>query len=143
MTNLFYQKRKEAGLCVRCGKPAMECKVHCESCIEKINSYRKKNRERLVSELKKRFEYLKSVGICTKCGKNQALPGRNYCAECKQYQHEYNVTYRYKRYLALKNKGICTRCGVAEARPGKTLCEICFIKERTRDRIRHANKMEK
>lgn len=45
---ILYNKRKEAGLCVTCGKPAIEGRVHCETHAtysrEHTRLYKKKKR---------------------------------------------------------------------------------------------------
>jgi len=74
-----YYRHKAAGLCVRCGKPAISGKVLCENC-RKISS----------SRVNERVQYLKSKGICYQCGKADARPGGVLCVACLLKRREQN-----------------------------------------------------
>ena len=40
-----YERRKAAGLCTRCGKPAVPGKTHCEDCLRKMRENMRRRRE--------------------------------------------------------------------------------------------------
>ena len=75
---------------------------------------------------KSNYEFLKSRGICTKCGKNKAVNKTTYCEYCLEKDVIKNAKYREKnrnrlreenkkRMQDLRNKrkqnGECTKCG--------------------------------
>ena len=67
-----YEKRKTAGLCVKCGKPAKNG-VYCERCREKRNAQRRSGRspgEHFRERIKK--------GVCIYC-EGRVVPGHNFC----------------------------------------------------------------
>ena len=79
-----------------------------------------------ISYCKKNYEFLKSRGICTKCGKRKAINNVTYCEYCLEKDVIKNAKYREKNrdILRKKNKermknlrdkrkqnGECTKCG--------------------------------
>ena len=134
---ILYYKRKELGICTRCGKEnAVTGKINCIACAEKISISRKENRE-----------YFLKRGLCTICGKREAEPNKKICYEClgqeqdKYYEKRVNGTYNKqkadterKRKLAeeRRNNGLCYRCG---KRKSDGLCGVCKAKaKRYRDK---------
>lgn len=94
-----YQKqyrsmRKSARLCIRCGKKeAVEGLTQCEICRQremyhhkrKITEAQKiKNKE----NAKKRYNERKKNGICVRCGKNKAIPGKVRCLDCNLFVNQ-------------------------------------------------------
>lgn len=84
----------------------------CEEC-------RTKSRARW----KARKERLNNAGICDRCAKQPALPGRRWCSDCKEKYGKCFKKYRCK----LKADGLCTRCG--NQTDGKANCQECRRKE--------------
>ena len=81
----------------------------------------------------------KAAGICIRCGKMKAVPGRTCCAECKKKERErYIEDYRFYR-----EKGICVRCHRAKAEPGRVLCWICLERNKKYSRDKKALKAVK
>lgn len=68
----LYWKRKEQGLCTRCGKPNTSAYTFCIPCstIRKIQQ-------------KGRKEKWKEQGLCTKCGKEKEDINYNMCRKCR------------------------------------------------------------
>lgn len=67
------QKRREQGLCVRCGKkPQWNGLQTCYECTIKRRRERKRHNEK---------EQAKKFGKCKYCD-NEPLPGKNYCETC-------------------------------------------------------------
>ena len=84
-----------------------------------------------------RQEWL-AAGICTVCGKKEALPGRHRCAECARISSERNKrAYKARQAQAKetcyrrKEQGLCVRCG-APAVKGRTMCQDCLNKSKRR-----------
>lgn len=69
----------------------------------------------------KAYSELKAAGLCARCGKRNALPGRIFCAKCAGYHHGVMKRQRERRLA----QGLCVRCGKQKARPGRTLCQDC------------------
>lgn len=131
-----YRKRKEHGLCVRCGKvpPALE-RVMCAECLEEAKRKTRENRE-----------FFKKLGICPICGQNKLMGDEKECPECSAKRYAENRKSaekrkgKYKEYYklrteALKKDGICRGCGKRKSESGKTYCGICLAKKRERYRI--------
>lgn len=106
-------------------------------------------------ENKKRYEYLKSRGICVTCGIEKAEPKRVRCADCLYKASERQLKLREKNiekyrekereyhrqlYKKRRENGICS-CG-RKAMKGKSYCVECKIKakrkykERTKEVVR-------
>ena len=45
---------------------------------------KEKEKEKRKIRAKERYEYLKKIGRCTKCGKNEAIYKRTLCYECTE-----------------------------------------------------------
>lgn len=161
-----YYKSKELRICYYCGKPTTKGTL-CDTCREKDRMCQKRRRIGLTKE--KEFLYEQSLkentnnsislkelkeqrikeGICTKCGKNYALPFRKLCYECSLKKREYASKYfnsmtdeekkehkknllelSRKRYHRLKASGICTKCGQKPIDFSRSvcLCMECAIK---------------
>lgn len=78
-----------------------------------------------------RREWYKEHYICTNCGRNDAEPGRTYCAKClAEYRakHQarrdaYNTQKKEMRHARIA-AGLCPQCG-HPARPGFRMCGRC------------------
>ncbi len=161
--------RIEAGLCVRCGRtePLPERRL-CAPCNEKRNAASRARDARLRAARKprrdperaKQYErercrrvYAERVatGLCTKCGRAEAVPERTTCEPCAE-QHRARDRDRYERAKeqgipyggrnpearrragrkrsrrrseARKAAGVCIRCGNAPPEEGRSMCEPC------------------
>lgn len=139
----LYRKRKENGLCVRCGKPNDGEYVCCSSCREKTKSYVNETRA-----------WLKEHRICPRCRKNRLYGDENACPECnaetyrntmKSRQTErYNEMHREwskKTHHEAIAKGICTRCRSRKADYGFKTCARCRTRDAEKRRLRNAPKI--
>lgn len=94
----------------------------------------KKDRTRQNERRKqKRIEWA-AAGLCTKCGKNKAMPGRKLCEACAEKERIKGRKNYFSRadkmqqsYKARKAAGLCVKCG-KPAVYGQTLCEDCRLK---------------
>lgn len=109
---------REAGLCVRCGKPSQ--KSLCPDCMNRQNKYQREN-----------IKFFKEIGLC-KCGK-KTLEGKRSCADCLEKARVwYNTTGRtnYKtRRERLMSNGICVVCGVNRV-TNSNICTECAKKRK-------------
>lgn len=113
-------KRREQGLCVRCGAVAASPKLHCNACLE----YRHKEyvahvdhevkpwRGAFIGPKLPIYERRKRNGICTHCGKEPADKESLLCWQCRLWNRQQKSgyvehSYRYKGRMkkALKQSG--------------------------------------
>lgn len=141
MTNADYQKelrakRKEQGLCTRCGNKLEDGNktTTCRKCKDYDKEY--KNQSRI---------YFKNIGICPQCGKYELFNEEKMCLECKaaranssyKYSLKQSTKDRHREYqknvreYRIKN-GLCTTCGKENDTDGHT-CSKC----RKSDKLRH------
>lgn len=102
ITSTLWQGRRKLGLCGNCGKTqALEGRSLCQNCTDTIQYGQKKFRKvhaTEISEMKRqRYISLKSAGLCVKCGKTPAAPGRVYCQPCAEYTKAQNLKWRNKQ----------------------------------------------
>ena len=129
----FYKRRKENGLCPRCGKPLDREGYYCSECLEKVRVYHRENRE-----------FYRKNHLCTECGKNSVPEEERICPECRAKRQKIRKPLtedqktRYREHFRKQQKslykersdaGICTRCGKRKAMPGKKKCGICLAKD--------------
>lgn len=134
----MYYKRKEAGLCIECGKPLNDGKLKCRDCRERINA----NRKELV-------HWYQDNGICPECRQNNLMGDERICPECsaKRYSQRiarYNTNpeeFKARDRLEQKKirarraeKGLCVKCGKVKADSGYKTCTKCRIKARNTKR---------
>lgn len=138
-----YRRRKENGLCPRCGKPLDRKGFYCSECVKEVRVNARKNRE-----------FYRKNGICPECGKNKLFGDEKTCPECrakaqnrknnctdeqKQKYRESQNEKRRKLHKERAKKGICTRCGRRKAVAGKKKCAICQEKENEQKRKKNSN----
>ncbi len=72
-------ERREAGLCVQCGKPAVSGKTRCLRCLEQ-------NRRSAARKFRRQYPETNfprgDNGICYLCNKQPALEGKKLCQSC-------------------------------------------------------------
>ena len=139
-----YDKRKQNGLCPRCGKPLDRQGHYCSECLAKNREYRRENRR-----------FYRENSICPACGKEKLFGDEKQCIECREKKNErrkplteeQKIRYgnRFKEqqrqlYKERKEQGICPRCGKHKAKTGRVRCGICLDKEATRARERRFDK---
>lgn len=134
----MYYRRKEAGLCVNCGKPLNGEKLKCRDCRERINA----NRKELA-------HWYQDNGICPECRHNNLMGDERVCPECsaKRYSQRiarYNANpeeFEARDRLEQKKirtrraeKGLCVKCGKVKADSKYKTCTKCRIKARNAKR---------
>ena len=177
-------ERVEAGLCAKCGRtePLPERRL-CAPCNDKRNAASRARDARLRAagkprrdpEQSKQYERERSrrlhaervaAGICTKCGRAPARPGRTTCEPCAE-RHRARDRARHARAKAegipyggrdpearrragrkrsrrrsevRKAAGLCIRCGNVPPEEGRAMCEPCRDDRRVAKRARHAER---
>lgn len=135
-----YMKRKENGLCPKCGGEKDREGHYCKTCLEK---YRERNRGLR--------QFYQSIGICPHCRKAKLFGDEKVCLECgvkiannrkppteeqrKRYNAQHNA-YKKSLYQERAEQGICTRCGKIKAMSGRKKCGICLEKDAIAQRKR-------
>ena len=74
---IFYKKRKDNGLCPRCGNALDRNGHYCSECLEKVNQYRRDNRA-----------FYRENGICPVCGKEKLFGEEKQCILCRQKAYD-------------------------------------------------------
>lgn len=119
--------------------------VEPEFKTEKQEEDRKKKESRRQMD---NYYYLKSLGICPKCGREDAFPGHVYCPSCmekqqkksrdyyhrlspqdKELKHKKTREYNKKCYQQRKAEGLCVVCGKKKATKG-VFCLECYLKNK-------------
>ena len=109
--------RREAGLCIRCGKqPPVDGGTTCEPCRDK----------RQAAE-RQQYQERRAEGLCTRCG-GPVLDGLSRCGPCtviderSQSPERKNARSR-KLYAERRARGLCTSCGAPSR--GAARCAPC------------------
>ena len=141
---ISYKKRKDNGLCPRCGMALDRNGHYCSECLKKANEYKRENRE-----------FYRENGICPVCGKEKLFGEEKQCILCRQKAYDrrkplteeqkkrYSVRFKEQQkslYKERSENGICTRCGKYKAEKGKKKCRICLDKDAETHRKRTYNK---
>lgn len=129
MASVYY-KRKELGVCVRCGKEKERKDiVMCNACHEKVS--------REVEERKKKYLEL---GLCPKCGTEYLVGDEKMCFNCREKRNKKNLERRnnnLERYRKSSNEatkrmherrkaaGLCIKCGKIKVYGDSSHCEKC------------------
>lgn len=137
----FIKQRKEAGLCVVCGKKLDRKGIRCIACNDELNKY---NRETWAWRLEHR--------ICPRCGVNDLVGDEKRCPEClaKAYnsvmkskeelgkEHCKEISRKSRNNVRQKRKeaGLCPRCGKRKPEYGFKNCSICRKKSRDNARAK-------
>lgn len=116
---------KSTGLCARCGGERDSKYKTCAKCRAYMTVLRRKK----AAEEKERRDVLRDKGLCTRCGKTWAEPGRAWCRKCADQHKRYTKSdaYREKHRAWLEervNAGKCIDCGAA-VRDGRLRCDRC------------------
>lgn len=134
INNNFYKRRKENGLCPRCGKKLDREGHYCSECLVKIRKYTSENRK-----------FYRENHICTECGKNNVYGNDKICFECRAKKNNRRKPLNDKQKEDAKKRqrdlhakrieqGICTRCGKRKAVPNRKKCQICLTKDMEQQR---------
>jgi hypothetical protein len=117
--------RRTNNLCPKCGEPNATDRKMCRKHLKQESDRSNRNQ-------KKRRDVRKSIGICTVCGKYDAVGGKVLCPKCTADVNERSSELTYRR----AQKNICIDCGKNPPRDGLTTCSDCrdSATQRQRDR---------
>ena len=132
---MYYRKYKNEGRCGNCGRPLEEERKGKTLCV-KCNEIR-------TIEAKKNYDFLRSIGVCPRCGKEKLEGEETICLECAAKNYAASRKYRAnhpeiaqrnndrgrERYHYRKEHHLCVRCG-EPVEEGFASCEKCRMKNR-------------
>lgn len=177
-------ERLAAGMCPRCGKREPEPGLaNCSPCNERQTAASRARDSRLRAEgrptrdperanayqreRKRRLHAGRAAaGICTRCGRAQALSGGSACEPCAEKRRAHDRVrharakaqglayggrdpetkrqagrkHSRKRSEARKAAGLCIRCGKVPAAPDRSMCEPCRENRRQARRERYGRR---
>lgn len=131
--------------------------VHNEEKTNTETDSEKLMREKKKSYCKERYDFLKSMGICVRCGQNRAWKGQIHCLECRFKVREINLKSYHEniereraktaeRHKKRRQKnieaGLCDVCGKRKPVGGLKHCDFCRKKINTRNKQRSDLKRE-
>jgi len=146
ISRICYKKRKDNGLCPRCGEKLDRAGYYCSKCLIKVREYNRANKE-----------FYRTNGICPVCGKEKLFGDEKQCIDCREKNRQrkttlseeqklkYSKKFRNQQnnlYEERTKKGICTRCGKRKSAYGKKKCQICLDKDAEIHRIKWHKKKE-
>lgn len=117
----LYDKRRDEGLCVVCGRQALP-NVLLPAVVIRIAREKGQTPER--------------VGHYARCREHHLAERTG--VEARADAREQNTASMRERYERLKAAGLCVSCGVRESEAGKVSCGRCLGKQSERDRARRA-----
>lgn len=149
-----YEWLKEKGICVHCRKKkAFGKNILCADCLEKstlrgakyYQEHKSEKNEKNKALARIKYREHKEQGVCVRCGKRNAVPGKVLCSQCnawvKTYQNEH-----YIKKAPLKadrnNLKLCSFCAKPLNNHPK-LCDECHEKYSERMKRLHESANEK
>lgn len=134
---IFYRKY---GLCTTCGREKVfGDERQCISCRQKAYEKRKVLSEERREEInsysrryqKRQYQEGKEQGICTRCGKLKAVPGKVKCGVCQEKENEIRRRKRAEKENITeyrRRNGLCRWCGEQIDREQGEFCTKCYTK---------------
>ena len=126
-----YRERKDASLCVSCGKQdayTLIGRSQCAECAEKSNRNR---RRREKSCRRDKYYARKANGLCVDCGK-PAAEGRVRCEYHAERARQNNKRWGHRKQeekgvnFPRGGSGFCYRCNKRDSLPGMKVCPSCY-----------------
>lgn len=144
MSKSTYLRRKEMGLCVKCGseiESERKGKTTCYSCMKKNTEYKRES-----------MDFVRAFKICPRCMKNKLYGDERNCLECRTKNYinrekqrrdypEREKLYgqharekRLARYQQRKQQQLCVTCGkpLREDEYHFSSCNLCRGKKRAK-----------
>lgn len=128
--------------------------VESEIVTEKQKEDRKKKESKRQLD---NYYYLKSLGVCTRCGREDAFPGHVHCPSCmeknqkksrayyrrlsdedRELRRKKKNEYDKKRYQQRKAEGLCVACGKKAVKG--IFCIECYVKNKKKNQKRAQKK---
>lgn len=140
----FYKRRKDNGLCPKCGKELDREGHYCSECLVNHREYVRENR----------IFYIEH-GLCSRCGKERVFGEETICPECnskayiskmrqdKNLVNEKHREWSKRTHHEMIEKGICTRCRKRKADGGLKTCAMCREKKNRRYLEKNFGKLDR
>jgi len=119
----YYERRKQAGLCVDCGKSSpLPGKLRCRECADRKNEKARND-----------YYWYQEQHICPCCRKTKLIGDEKICLECgakryalgrKQSENGKKREQRINRENKRRSQGLCPRCG-GTVEDGYVFCKDC------------------
>ena len=134
-----YEWYKAHGICPTCGcRDASLGRVQCPECLEKERLKAVQKRKKESPEQKechnrhcqRRADLLHAFGVCVRCQRRDAAPGRAQCAYCLARSRRYMQSRLREKGVMPRDMlgwpGICSRCGKpTDTQEAHKLCPAC------------------
>ncbi len=131
--------------------------IHNEEKANTESDSAKLKRDKKNAYYKERYDFLKSMGICVRCGQNRAWKGQIHCLECRFKERERQLKYYHENIEKERAKtaerhkkrrqnnieaGLFAVCGKRKPVEGLKYCDFCRKKINTRNNRRRDLKRE-
>lgn len=138
----LYAWRKAHHICVKCShESAIRRRTKCVTCTEKVSEEKQQRKKHSVqyhteetyrnNTRTKRLYDLRSVfGVCIKCGRRDAAPGRVKCSCCLYKERVHDTMERREMGIYARDSysNMCMTCNKNLPLPGKKICSVCYEK---------------
>ena len=135
-----YEWYKAHGICPTCGcRDAAPGRVQCPECLEKERLKAVQRRKKESPEQKeyhnrhrqRRTDLLHAFGVCVRCQRRDAAPGRAQCVYCLARSRRYMQSRLREKGVMPRDMlgwpGICSRCGKpTNTQEAHKLCPACW-----------------
>lgn len=152
-----YEWYKAHRICPSCGcRDAAPGRVHCLECLEKGRlrwAQRQKKQSPEQKECHKRHiqrktDLLRAFGVCVRCQRRDAVPGRAQCAYCLAHSRRYMQARLREKGVMPRDMmgwpGICSRCGKPTGtQEAHRLCPTCREASQRTIEIARSSRTEK
>ena len=112
-----------------CRENVEMAKVIWQNHQDKLEARRQKKNQHAREYARAVYQERKRLGLCRKCGKEDAEPGKRRCAACilydKQRRSETHRRTLHSSQLPKEGEAACTRCKRRKAVYGRKLCADC------------------
>lgn len=85
-----------------------------------------RRREQIRQYTKENYWRHKELGICTRCGKEDAIKGETLCWICKGNEKDRLAL----QYIERIRKKVCPQCNKRKPAPGRAFCNECHEKHK-------------
>ncbi len=139
----MYAWRKTHHICVKCGqRDAIKGRARCIMCAEKGRErdakrhamekleYRTEEKYISLCRINKLYDLRVAFGVCTDCGKRNALSGYTKCNECMIKRRRKSEEKRRKAGVFPRDSysNLCAICNKKTPLNGQKLCKECYEK---------------
>lgn len=106
----YRDDRRNAGVCIECGKPVLNTKARCENCL---------------AQHKKRRKHLLAAGLCVCCARRPRQGKGQFCSVCRERSNKQQQKRKRSKYARNRSAGLCGICAKPVETPGRSMCQTC------------------